>query len=190
MEVLLDLIYIRALQTSYFKLGEKESEMNFSPYMSSLHIAKPGNTPGHRQLTHGGSTLLVIHPYGYQGHDNLTEQWLYWFNRCHKDLPAACTCSTQSSYITRFLGNWKCISTKLPDEGFLLLCYCTTRHSRDYLFIETIRCDSVIWCPDFLKTSSSELPLENASSRFDKTLALIKDYFSENLYITWPLALT
>ena len=60
MEVLLNL-YIRALKTSYFKLGEKESEMNFWPYMSSLHIAKSGNTPGHWQLTHGGSTLLVIH---------------------------------------------------------------------------------------------------------------------------------
>ena len=144
-----------------------EREMNFSRYMSSLHTALPLNTSKHRQLRRGGPTLLVICSCHGQGHDTFPN--------------IQSLAQTSSSYITPFLGNWKDNSTKLPEEGFPRQCYRTTWQYHDYILIETIRCDSVIWCPDFLETSFPELTLKNASTRFDKARALIKAYLSEIL---------
>ena len=143
--------YMRVLQTSYFKVGEKEPEMNFSRYPCLRSIWLFPHKRWHTTVN-----TCRLHSRGYallwwlQGHDNPKNDDFICSMVGTKISLLHLLLAVKLNYA--FLGNWKENCAKLPNVGFSRQRDSTAHHSHGYISIETIHCDSVIGCSDFLKT--------------------------------------
>ena len=155
---------MKALQTSYLRVGEKEPEMNFSRY---LRLRSAWLFPKARWDITVNTCRLHSPCYA-----------LLWELVSPKNNDFLGSIA-HSQVKLPFLGNWKDNSAKLPNLGFSRQRDRITDHSHNYIFIKTIACDSIIGHLDFLKTLFSELTLGNAFLRFDKSRTLTKADLSQ-----------
>ena len=146
-------------ETGYFKVGEKEPEMNFSPY---LCLRSTWLFPKARWNITVNTCRLHSPCYA-----------LLWELVLPKNNDFIGSIAYSQVKLHLFWVTEKITARiKLPNVGFPRQRDRTTDQSHNYIFIKTIPFDSVIRYLDFLKTLFSELTLGNAFSRFNKSCTL------------------